>query len=76
MDPDPETVIPVLRERNEAGKGVIRMKILGQGQLAYDVNRAIRHAVQLDFLAAFTIRLASRSHLEEVAAKMPALSIA
>jgi hypothetical protein len=52
------------------------MKILGQGQMANEVNRAIQHAVQLDCLGAFTIGFTSRSQLDEVTGKMPALSIA
>ena len=76
MDADPATVISVLREMKKAGKGVIGMKILGQGLLAHDVNRAIRHAVQLDCLDALTIGFTTRSQLDEVASRMPALSIA
>jgi len=76
MDGDPATVISVLKEMKKAGKGVIGMKILGQGQLVHDVNRAIKHAVQLDCLDAFTIGFTSRTQLDEVTSKMPALSIA
>jgi aryl-alcohol dehydrogenase-like predicted oxidoreductase len=75
MDADPATVISVLQEMKTVGKGVIGMKILGQGQLVNDVNRAIRHAAQLDCLDAFTIGFTSRSQLDDVTAKMRALSI-
>src|SRR5215471_13065783 len=33
MDADPETVVSVMREMRAAGKGIIGMKILGQGDL-------------------------------------------
>src|SRR5260370_24600293 len=33
MDSDPETVVSVIREMRAAGKGIIGMKILGQGEL-------------------------------------------
>ena len=36
-----------------AGKGVIGMKILGEGQLGNQVDRAITHAVGLDCIDAF-----------------------
>ena len=42
---DPATVISVLRQMKAAGKGVIGMKILGEGQLGNAVDRAITHAV-------------------------------
>ena len=33
MDADPDTVVSVLREMRAAGKGIVGMKILGQGSL-------------------------------------------
>lgn len=76
MDADPATVISVLREMKKAGKGVIGMKILGEGKLSHDVNRAITHAVKLDCLDAFTIGFTNPNQLDEVASKMPVLSLA
>lgn len=76
MDSDPATVISVLREMKKAGKGVIGMKILGEGKLSHDVNRAIEHAVKLDCLDTFTIGFTSKQQLDEVINKMPALSLA
>jgi aryl-alcohol dehydrogenase-like predicted oxidoreductase len=76
MDSDPTTVISVLREMKKAGKGVIGMKIMGQGKLGHDVNRAIEHAVKLDCLDTFTIGFTSSKQMDEVVNKMPALSLA
>ena len=75
MDSDPATVISVLREMKKAGKGVIGMKIMGQGKLSHDVNRAIEHAVKLDCLDAFTIGFTSTKQMDEVVSKMPAFSL-
>jgi aryl-alcohol dehydrogenase-like predicted oxidoreductase len=75
MDSDPPTVISVLRQIKEAGKGVIGMKIMGQGKLAHDVNRAVEHAVRLDCLDCFTIGFTQAKHLDEVVAKMPSLTL-
>jgi 1-deoxyxylulose-5-phosphate synthase len=55
MDADPETVVSVLREMRAAGKGVIGMKILGQGDLRHRQDDAIRYALGLGVLDAFTI---------------------
>ncbi len=52
MDSDPDTVISVLREMKAAGKGVIGMKILGEGRLANQLDTAIKHAVDLDAIDA------------------------
>ena len=55
MDADPETVIDVIREMRAAGKGIVGMKILGQGDLRDRQNEAIRYALGLGTLDAFTI---------------------
>ena len=55
MDADPETVVGVLREMRSAGKGIIGMKILGQGDLRDRQDEALRYALGLELLDAFTI---------------------
>nr|MDQ2647011.1 aldo/keto reductase [Myxococcota bacterium] len=70
MDSDPATVISVLREMKAAGKGVIGMKILGEGRLANQLDTAIKHAVDLDAIDAFTIGFTSQSQLDEVVGKI------
>ena len=55
MDADPDTVISVLREMKASGKAVLGMKILGQGALRDRQDEAIRFALGLNVLDAFTI---------------------
>jgi len=55
MDADPETVASVLREMRAAGKAVVGMKILGQGALRDRQDEAIRYALGMGLLDAFTI---------------------
>jgi aryl-alcohol dehydrogenase-like predicted oxidoreductase len=55
MDSDPENVVGVIREMRAAGKGVIGMKILGQGDMRHRQDEAIRYALGLGVLDAFTI---------------------
>jgi aryl-alcohol dehydrogenase-like predicted oxidoreductase len=55
MDADPATVVGVIREMRAAGKGIVGMKILGQGDLRERQNEAIRYALGLGALDAFTI---------------------
>jgi aryl-alcohol dehydrogenase-like predicted oxidoreductase len=55
MDADPETVISVIRQMRAAGKGVVGMKILGQGDMRDKPSEAIRYALSTGVLDAFTI---------------------
>ena len=55
MDSDPDTVVSVLREMKTSGKAVLGMKILGQGQLRDRQDEALRFALGLNVLDAFTI---------------------
>jgi aryl-alcohol dehydrogenase-like predicted oxidoreductase len=55
MDAEPDTVVSVLREMKSSGKAVIGMKILGQGMLRNRQDEALRFALGLGILDAFTI---------------------
>lgn len=70
MDADPATVISVLTRMKAAGKGVIGMKILGEGRLAAQLDMAIGHAVGLDCIDAFTIGFTSTTQLDQVTQKI------
>jgi len=45
----------VIREMKAAGKAIVGMKILGQGDLRHRQDDAIRYALGLGLLDAFTI---------------------
>ena len=55
MDSDPQTVLSVIKEMKVAGKGIIGMKILGQGDLRNRQDEALNFALGLNLLDAFTI---------------------
>jgi aryl-alcohol dehydrogenase-like predicted oxidoreductase len=55
MDADPQTVISVIKEMRAQGKGIIGMKILGQGAMRKRQDEAIRFALGSGVLDAFTI---------------------
>ncbi len=55
MDADPQTVIGVIKEMRAQGKGIIGMKILGQGAMRTRQDEAIRFALGSGVLDAFTI---------------------
>jgi 1-deoxyxylulose-5-phosphate synthase len=76
MDSDPRTVLSVLREMKQAGKGVIGMKILGQGGLRHKVDESLQFALthQPDYFDGFTIGSESRAEMEDLLRKIPAAS--
>jgi hypothetical protein len=72
MDASPDEVVGVLREMKAAGKGVIGMKILGQGDLRGRADDAIRYALSLGVLDAFTIGAESKSEQEDLIRRVAA----
>jgi len=66
MDADPETVASVIREMRAAGKGIIGMKILGQGDLGGRQDEALKFALSLGLLDAFTIGAESKAEQEDL----------
>ena len=75
MDSDPQTVIGVLRQMRQAGKGVVGMKILGQGDLRAKADEALQFAMAQDCLDAITIGSESRAEMEDLLRKIPAASV-
>ncbi|MGD0097768.1 MAG: aldo/keto reductase [Terracidiphilus sp.] len=55
MDSDPATVAEVIKQMRALGKGIIGMKILGQGVLGNHQSQALHYALGLGLLDAFTI---------------------
>jgi 1-deoxyxylulose-5-phosphate synthase len=77
MDADPETVIGVLREMRAAGKGIVGMKILGQGDLRTRQDEALKYALSLSagssgLLDAFTIGAESKSEQQDLIRRIAA----
>jgi 1-deoxyxylulose-5-phosphate synthase len=66
MDADPDTVVSVIKEMRAKGKGIIGMKILGQGALRDRQDEALNFALGLNLLDAFTIGAESKSEQEDL----------
>src|ERR1700685_72269 len=66
MDADPDTVVSVLREMRAAGKGIVGMKILGQGDLSGRQDEALKYALSLGLLDAFTIGAESKAEQQDL----------
>jgi aryl-alcohol dehydrogenase-like predicted oxidoreductase len=74
MDAPVEEVLPVLAELKANGKGVIGMKILGEGQLRDKADEALRFTLMKDAVHAFTIGVESRDELKDLLVRIPKLS--
>ena len=72
MDASPQEVVAVLREMKAAGKAVIGMKILGQGDLRNRVDDAIRYALSLGVLDAVTIGAESKREQQDLITRIAA----
>lgn len=72
MDADPATVVSVLKEMKAAGKAVVGMKILGQGDLSKRQDEAIKYALSLGVLDAFTIGAESKQEQEDLIRRISA----
>src|SRR6202162_3600824 len=66
MDADPQTVVGVMREMKAAGKGIVGMKILGQGDMRNRQDEALKFALGLGLLDAFTIGAESQAEQEDL----------
>jgi 1-deoxyxylulose-5-phosphate synthase len=55
MDAEPDIVISVIKQMRSQGKGIVGMKILGQGELRDRASEAVRYALGTGVLDAFTI---------------------
>src|ERR1043166_4672669 len=66
MDADPATVLNMLKQMKAGGKGVIGMKILGQGDMSKRQDEALKYALSLGVLDAFTIGAESRAEQEDL----------
>jgi len=72
MDADPATVINVIKEMRAAGKGIIGMKILGQGDMRNRQDEALKFALGLGLLDAFTIGAESKSEQQDLIRRISA----
>src|SRR5580698_5224263 len=72
MDADPATVVGVLKEMKAAGKAVVGMKILGQGELRTRQDEAIKYALSLGLLDAFTIGAESKAEQDDLIRRIAA----
>ena len=74
MDGSPDTIVSVLRTMKQKGKGVIGMKILGEGRLRDRADEALQFALAQDCLDAFTIGAENQREMEDLLRRIPTAS--
>ncbi len=72
MDSDPNNVISVVKQMRAQGKGIVGMKILGQGDLRHRPSEAIRYALGTGVLDAFTIGAESQREQNDLVQRIAA----
>jgi hypothetical protein len=75
MDGSRGAVLDVLHDMKQKGKGVIGMKILGEGRLRDRVDEALQFALAQDVLDCFTIGAESQTELDDLLKRIPAASV-
>ena len=72
MDAKPETVVGVIQQMRAQGKGIVGMKILGQGDLRSKPSEAVRYALSTGVLDAFTIGAESQKEQNDLIQRVAA----
>jgi aryl-alcohol dehydrogenase-like predicted oxidoreductase len=73
MDGPPEKVVPVLKKIHAAGKGVVGMKIIGEGRLRDDPEKrqaSIKFALELGCVDVLNVGCESIAEVEDLAASI------
>lgn len=65
MDASTDEVVPVLEDIHNAGKGVLAMKVVGQGDLHEDVPKSIRFAMGLSCVDALVIGMTDEAQVRQ-----------
>jgi len=74
MDADPDTVKATLAMGRAKGKGIIGMKILGQGDMRTRQDEALKFALSLGILDAFTIGAESAAEQDDLIRRISAVN--
>ena len=79
MDGPPEKVAPVLEEIHAAGKGVVGMKIMGEGRLRNDDERrdgSVKYALTLGCVDVLNVGCETVAEVDDLAARVRRVEVA
>jgi aryl-alcohol dehydrogenase-like predicted oxidoreductase len=78
MDGPPEKVAPVLKEIHAAGKGVVGMKIMGEGRLRNDDERrdaSVKYALTLGCVDVLNVGCETVAEVDDLAARVRRVAV-
>lgn len=79
MDGSPDEVVPVLKKLHAAGKGVVGMKIIGEGRLRNDDARrdeSVKYALDLGCVHILNVGFESVDEIDDLAARVRKVPVA
>ena len=79
MDGPPEKVVPVLQRIHAAGKGVVGMKIIGEGRLRNDDEKrdaSVKFALGLGCIDVLNVGCESLAEVDDLAARVRKVPVA
>jgi hypothetical protein len=78
MDGPPEQVAPVLKAIHDAGKGVVGMKIMGEGRLRNDDERrdaSVKYALTLGCVDVLNVGCETVAEVDDLAARVRRVAV-
>jgi len=76
MDAPPDEVVPLLRKAHEAGKGVLGMKIAGEGQCRDKIGESLKFVIGLGCVDAMPIGFLATGEIDSAMAHVEAIGAA
>ncbi len=76
MDGKPEEVAPVLQKAHDNGKGILGMKIVGEGELKDKIPESLKYVLGLGCVDVFNIGVLQTSEIDANIASIAAVSLA
>lgn len=73
MDAAPEEVLPVLKKAHDSGKGMLGMKILGEGEIADKRRDSLQFVMSLEYIDAITIGFLNPAEIDDIIQEIEAL---
>jgi aryl-alcohol dehydrogenase-like predicted oxidoreductase len=74
MDAEPEIVLPILKKAHDSGKGMLGMKILGEGKNVEGMEESLKFVLGSGVVDAITIGFMEPKQIDEVMAKIDEVS--
>jgi len=74
MDDTPQVVARVIKKMKSKGKGIIGMKVFGDGMLTDHVNQCLKYHLDASFIDSTTVGFESIAQFDDVYKRIPLLS--